>query len=660
MWLDKNFEWQQYILYILNIFFSLTSEQKGNLMRKGCWIFLIVTIVLISIGFSQNELYTPINFKKAYENGTRSLDGVPGENYWQNLANYEIKVELNPYNRMINGNERINYQNNSPDSLKNLYLKLYHDIYKIGTMRDFPIDSSDIHRGIKIQYILVNEDTAKISGDESKILRTSSILRLKLDDPLPPGDELDLDLGWESILPKTTRLRMGAYGDSAFFVAHWFPRIAVYDDIDGWDLNPYSGIQEFYNDFGDFEVEITVPGDFVVWATGILQNMDEVLDEKYIERYEKATTSDSVIHVVTATDYLSGPIPIKNEKNIWRYKASYVPDFAFATSNCYLWDATSLTVDQEGDRRVVVDAAYRKPSKELYEVARIGRESIEFLSNEMPGYPFPYPKMTVFNGSGGMEFPMMVNDGTTTTRARTIGLTSHEIAHTYFPFFMGTNEKKYAWMDEGWAVMLNFDFQNRTSDGTNQIQREIKTYTKIAGQDMDLPMMIPSVYMRNKTYRNAAYSRPAIAYHLLREVMGDEKFKKALHLYMDRWNGKHPIPYDFFYTFDQVNEESLAWFWNPWFFERGHVDLAIKEVNSVENRTEVVIEKIGLLPAPIKAIIVYTDQTRERVKYSADVWKDNSSEYRFTIVRDKEIENIEIGDEYIPDINQKNNIYQSH
>jgi hypothetical protein len=450
---------------------------------------------------------------------------------------------------------------------------------------------------------------------------------------------------------------MGAYGDSAFFVGHWFPRVAVYDDIDGWDTNPYSGTQEFYNDFGDFDVEITVPGDFIVWATGQLQNMNQVLHETYISRFEKASTSDSVIHIVTSEDYLSGQPSIRNEKNTWWYKARYVPDFAFATSNCYLWDAASLVVDKDRMRRVVVDVAYRKESKELYEVARIGRETIKYLSTEMPGYPFPYPKLTVFNGSGGMEYPMMVNDGTTTTRSRTIELTSHEITHTYFPFFMGTNEKKYAWMDEGWAVMLIMDLQDRTSVGINQIQKEMRKYSVIAGEDIDLPMMIPSLYMRNRTYRNAAYSRPSIAYHLLREIMGDEKFKNALHLYIERWNGKHPVPYDFFYTFDDVNGEDLSWFWIPWFFNYGYADLAIKEVITHDKQTEVVIEKLGLLPVPVKTKIIYTDESEEFINYPATVWKDNTIEYRFIFSHDIDIVSIELGDDFVPDINSKNNIY---
>lgn len=626
-------------------------------MTRGNRVSFFLIIAFTTAVFAQSGLYMPINIKKAYDNSTRSYDGEPGDNYWQNRADYKIKVELNPKNRTLDGNETIHYQNNSPDSLKNLNLKIYQDLYKIGTLRDFPLDSSDIHRGAVIHYIKVNGDSIQLSGEESEIKRLASILRIKLEEPLPPGEDLILDLGWETILPGKSRLRMGAYGDSAFFVAYWFPRIAVYDDLDGWDRYPYTGTQEFYNDFGDFEVEVTVPGDFIVWATGLLQNMDEVLGDKFIDRFKEASSSDSVIHIVTSADYLNGPVPLQNEKNSWRYKASNVPDFAFATSNCYLWDANSLIVDEETDRRVVVDAAYRKNSEEFYEVARIAKESIKYLSEDMPGYPFPYPKLTVFNGSGGMEFPMMVNDGTTTTRARTIRLTSHEISHTYFPFFMGTNEKKYAWMDEGWAVMLNFDFQNRMTDGSNQISREIRTYSLIAGREIDLPMMIPSIYLKGKSYRNASYSRPAIAYNLLRKIMGDEKFKDALHLYLDRWNGKHPIPYDFFYTFDQINGEDLRWFWKPWFFERGHADLAIKDVISRDNETEVVIERVGLLPVPIKMKIAYADESEEIITHSAEVWKDGSIEFRVTIDHEKEIESIGIGDKYIPDINQKNNIY---
>ena len=656
--LDRNFESNH---ISLKFYRTILKEiwQKGTIVQSGNFFILIILFASISLCFPQNHFYIPLNFMNAYGNDTRSYDGEPGEKYWQNRADYKIEVELNPANRTIYGNERIDYQNNSPDYLRNLYLKLYQDLYKIGTMRDLIVDSSDIHQGTVIHYMTINGDSIILSGPESPILRSASILRLKLDDPLPPGKNCIIELGWESILPGISRFRMGAYGDSAFFVGHWFPRVAVYDDIDGWDTYPYTGNQEFYNDFGNFDVDITVPDDFIVWATGQLKNMDEVLDDKYIERFKKASASDTVVHIVTSADYLNGPIPIRNQKNVWRYSASYVPDFAFATSNCYLWDATSLVVDKDINKRVVVDAAYRKTSTEFYEVARIGKESIKYLSSELPGYPFPYPKLTVFNGSGGMEYPMIVNDGTTSTRFRTYELTAHEITHTYFPFFVGTNEKKYAWMDEGWADMLIFDLLNRQSGREDEIRSEVRRYLRISGEEMDLPMMIPSVFMRGSIYRNSAYCRPSIAYNLLREIMGNEKFKNALHLYMDRWKGKHPGPYDFFFSFDNVYGENLNWFWIPWFFRRGYADLAIKDVKTEDTRTEVIIEKVGSLPIPIKIKIVYSDESTEFITFPATVWKDNDVEYRFKPEQDKEIMRIEIGDDHIPDINKDNNIYQN-
>jgi hypothetical protein len=626
-------------------------------MLKIRLVLLASVLFSLSAVTAQKDLYIPTNYQKAYNNGTRSLDGQPGENYWQNRADYYIKVELIPEQRRLVGIETIKFQNNSPDSLKNLYLHIFQDIFKKGTLRDFPLDSIDIHAGTLIHHMIIDGDSIDLSGEKSPVNRSATLLKISLEKSLPPNQAITLDLSWESTLPAVSHLRMGAYGDSAFFVAHWFPRIAVYDDIDGWDLYPYSGMQEFYNDFGDFEVEITVPDDFIVWGTGLRQNLDDVLDDKYIDRYEEAGESDSIINIVSAEDYLGGSIPVKNGKNTWTFEATNVPDFAFATANCYLWDATSLIVDNTSGRRVLVDAAYRQNSEDFYEVAEIGQASIRYLSEQMPGYPFPYPKITVFNGSGGMEFPMMVNDGTTTNRPRTIGLTSHEIAHTYFPFYMGTNEKKYAWMDEGWAVMLNFDFQNQMTEGINQVARELRTYARVAGRDVDLPMMIPSVFMKRRTYRNAAYSRPAIAYHFLRNLMGDDKFIEALHLYMDRWNGKHPMPYDFFFTFNQVNGESLNWFWIPWFFERGHADLAIGDIIKNKNNSIVVIKKLGLLPVPIDLKVAFADSSEQVITKTAEVWKTNPDSIQIVVDSRKEIVSATLGDKYIPDVDKTNNTY---
>ena len=268
-----------------------------------------------------------------------------------------------------------------------------------------------------------------------------------------------------------------------------------------------------------------------------------------------------------------------------------------------------LLVDSTTNRKVFVDAAYKIESEDFYDVADISKKSIQYFSFEMPGVSFPYPCLTAFNGSGGMEFPMMINDGSASTLAGTVGVTSHEIAHTYFPFYMGINERKYAFMDEGWAVMLPFTFQERMVEDNYPRRRNVGGYQRFAGNETEMPPMIPSILLKGNSYRMAAYSRPGLAYDYLREVLGDELFTKALQEFIKRWNGKHPLPYDMYNTFNEVTGQDLNWYWHAWFFEHGYPDLAIDRVEQQEEKIQVFISKVGSIPIPIKLKIVFEDGT---------------------------------------------------
>ena len=638
---------------------------KGYYLKNCTRFWIVVFSVFVTLpaarSFAQEELlYMPVDVRKAYDNNTRSYKGKPGDEYWQNRSDYQIKAEWDPQKHLLLGNETINYYNNSPDSLKRLIMRLYQDRYKKGNMRDFPVDTADVHQGTNISYLKINGEQVTFDDKSPWKQRYGTTMGIDLDQPLPPGEQIELEIGWQTFIPgKSFRRRMGAFGDSSAFIAYWYPEIAVYDDVDGWDLSSHTGEQEFYHDFGNYEVEITVPGNFIVWATGLLQNAEEVLQKKYFYRYEEAFESDSIIHIVTAEDYADEPITSQNDRNIWRFEASNVPDFAFATSNCFLWDGSSIIVDKENERRVMVDVAYNRDSNEFYDVAEISRKTIEYLSFKMPGVPFPYPKLTIYNGgiAGGMEFPMMVNNGRTTTMARTVGLTAHEITHTYFPFYMGTNEKKYAWMDEGWAVMIPFDFRRQMVEGNDPLSREIVKYELLAGREMDMPLMTPSLMMQGSALRMASYNRPAIAYVILKNIMGAEKFREALKTYIDRWNGKHPLPYDFFFTFNEVNTESLNWFWNPWFFDRGYPDLAIGSVQTTGGKTEVMIKKIGQLPVPVNLRIKFADGNERNIDKSADVWKNGDTKCIIHFEHIEDIVSIDLGNAYIPDQNHDNNRY---
>ena len=634
-------------------------------MKKAAVIKLLSLLFITGISnsvltFAQDtSLYMPRNIKKAYQNGTRSYDGKPGPGYWENFADYNIKAEIDTSTHSVTGNETINYKNNSPDTLKEIVFRLYQNLYRKGEVRDMPVDTSDLTDGVEIKELTINSKKVD-TGDQEKGFRIfGTIMVVNLGEPLLPKDSLNIGCKWSFIMPLKTDIRMGMIDSTSYYVGYWYPQVSVYDDIDGWDMIQYTGRQEFYNNFGNFDIEITVPKNYVVWATGILQNPEDVFTPKYLERRMAAETSDSVTHIITLDDLNKGRITTDNMKNTWHFKAENVTDFAFASSDHYLWDAGSVVVDDKTGRRTIVAAAYRKEALDFPDVAKMGMKSIEFYSKEIPGVPFPYPKMTVVNGAhqGGMEYPMIVNDYSAPNLSRALSVTAHEIAHTYFPFYMGTDETKYAWMDEGWATafttLVRFD-SVKDYDSYSWLTRIFDEYT---GTELEMPMMIPSVLLNHDSYSIASYFRPAEAYLILKDMLGKQLFLKALQEYIDRWHGKHPIPYDFFYSFNNSLNENLDWYWKPWFFEFGEPDLAIENVTAEDNKIRIVIKKIGNIPVPVNIVASYTDGTEDTFYQTATAWKNNVTEYEVVIKTNKKLSKVELGSESIPDGNLKNNIY---
>ncbi len=624
-------------------------------------IFFIITFAALPNYAQENEnaLYVPLNIRQAYENSTRSWDGKPGENYWINHADYTIKAELKPETRSVNGSAGIVYHNQSPDTLNQVVLRLYQDFFRQGGVRDWAIGEADLHDGVKISQIVVNDSILDLKADDPLFSRQRTNLIIDLQESLEPGRQLQMKIDWAFTISKYANVRMGSYDSTSFFVGYWYPQIAVYDDIDGWDRFYYSGMQEYYNDHNNYDVEITVPRGFIVWATGELQNPREVLSNKYLKRYQKARKSSDIIHIIEKEDLDDQSVTKQQPKLTWKFRAEKVPDFAFATSDHYLWDGTYLQLPDGKSDGVFISAAYKTESKDFYEVAEISRKTIAFFSEELPGVPFPYPEITVFNGGGGMEYPMMVNNGSTPAYYRTVHLTSHEIAHTYFPFYTGTNERKYAWMDEGWAVMLPFELQSRLAPDYDPIKKTIEEYLKYAGTEYEMPMMIPSILYGSNAYRPAyriaAYNRSAIAYQLLKDMLGETLFVKSLKAYIHRWQEKHPIPYDFFFTFNEVTGKNLNWFWKPWFFEHGYPDLAIKDVIDFGPEKQVIIEKVGNLPVPVHLKVYYTDHV-DSLHYGTEVWKTNSRGFTIKLPAAEKIIQLELGHKHIPDANRENNI----
>lgn len=623
---------------------------------KSRAIFFFMICVFGVLSAQNSTLNLPYNLLSVYSAGTRSLDGLPGKNYWQNKSQYKISAEINPETRELTGKETVLYFNDSPDTLKQLVLRLYPDIYRKGVARDFELSPSAVDDGMNIKSVSIGEKKIIPGGETATVRREGTNLIIKLPAPLIPHSTLTMEAEWSYVIKSESPVRSGAYDETSYLVAYWYPQIAVYDDIDGWDELSYSGQVEFYNDFNDYNVEITMPANFLVWATGVLQNPAEVYSSGVYERYQTALTSDDVVNIVKEDDYKSGSITAGKDKITYKYKAENVTDFAFGTSDHFLWDGSSLIVDKESGRRTFIDAAYNKLSKDFYGVALIARKSIEYLSYEMPGVPFPYPKITVFNGQGGMEFPMMVNDGSAGELAGTVHLTSHEISHTYFPFYMGINERKYAWMDEGWATMLPCGIQSRLAPGYDPVSRNAQSYSESAGREFEQPCMVPSYILKAPAYRVASYRRPGAAYTILKDMLGETTFKKALHEYMKRWNGKHPIPFDFFFTFNQV-AGNLDWFWKPWFFEHKYPDLSIEYSGIGNGNAEVKVTNRGGIPVPVQITAHYSDGTDEIIyDKTAKQWADGNVELMVNFKPKAKIQSLELGNTSIPDVNTKDNV----
>ena len=603
----------------------------------------------------------PRNIRQAYENGTRAYDGKPGEKYWQNHADYSIDVTLVPAKNLIKGREEVTYYNESPDTLNQLVIHLFPDLFKSESWRDTYTDPADYNNGVDILYISV--DGEEIDADASNLIsRHGTNLFLQLEEALEPGEEVDLSLSWRYPLTTNKPVRTGVYSDSLYFIAYWYPQIAVYDDIDGWDRNWYMGQVEFYSDVNNYDVRISVPQEYLVWATGTLENASEVLHEEVYQKWHAAQTADSVIQIVTASQLRNKTYYRPDGWHIWHYEANSVPDFSFAVSDCYMWDATSLVTDFKSGRRTLIQAVYPENSIDFREVTRISADVIKYASRTFPAVPYPFPVMTAVNrltgnNGGGMEHPMMIHDGSNKSRAATIGLTIHEIGHQYLPFYVGTNERKYAFMDEGWAHMLPFVLLPILEPASDAVASSVKAYSQWAGSESDPPVMTLSTSLGRSSYNMASYNKPGIALYMLRELLGANEFDQILREFMERWQGKHPTPYDFFFTFDDLSDKDLDWFWQSWYFQRGYPDLAIGRVESARDSIQIEVLRKGSMPVPVHIVVEFADATRITLDESPGIWQDGKQRIVKKIMNYGAIKLIELGMSHIPDIDPENNIY---
>jgi hypothetical protein len=568
------------------------------------------------------SLYMPRNVKQAVANGTRTLDGHPGPRYWQNRARYTMTLTVMPPDRRIAGREEITYVNNSPDTLSAVVIRLFQNDHKPGAPRLGGTTERGLTSGEHIDAFAVN-GKPQAFPDNPRFFTWAPV---RLPAPLLPHDSVQLSFTWHYDITRRPG-REGMIDSTTYYLAYFYPRVSVYDDTNGWDTMEHVG-HEFYSDFNDYDVSIQVPPGFLVWGTGTLQHPEAVLQPEILKRYQSSFTSDATVNVATRDELARGSVTTRHPLNVWRFTATNVPDMVFGLSDHYDWDAASVLVDPKTKRRASVQAAYNDTAADFRHMVRYGRHALAWFSANWPGVPYPYEKSTIFQGGAGMEYPMMVNDASYADTIFSRFVAEHEIAHTYMPFYMGINETRYAFMDEGWATTLEYLI------GTNDLgparadtafrQFRVSRWIHNPSPLADLPIITPADALTGGSYGVNAYGKAALGYLAMKDLLGDELFAECLHAYMQRWHGKHPTPWDFFYTFDNVSGRELDWFWRDWYFSNGYIDLAVDNVRKADGGYDVDIKNIGGFDAPVDLVLSYSDGSTQRVHETPAIWQADS------------------------------------
>jgi len=620
--------------------------------------YTVIILLLLGSSIYASSIYPLVEYQKAYNKGTRNFNGTPGQGYWQNSTDYDLKVSFEPKSGDINGSGTMQYFNNSPDTLKSIQFRLLHNLYKSGAARDIEVEKEDLFDGVMIKQLKINGALINMDDVKQAIHDKSNLIIPLRNSPIKPRSTTSIEIEWQTKLPKKTRLRIGTYGDSTFFLGYFYPQIAVYDDLNGWDRTYYNGVSEFYQDFSNFKISLTLPAEYMVWGTGELQNSAEIYPEYVQKRLQIAKNSDSVISIVSATEANElRAINVGKESKTWIFNSKQVPDIAYGISSFYAWDATSAVTDSSKKSRILVHSCYNPGSLDFYEVADLAKKSIEYFSHTLPGVPFPFPQQTVFNGNEGTEFPMIINDGSFEQRFMSVYVTSHEIAHQYFPFYVGSNEQLNAWIDEGMAVFLPYELQLALEPSFNFVSRNMDNFGILGSRRQHVSLSESTYKLRKPEYDYTAYAHGSIAIYMLRETMGRDKFNKTLQKFIKTWAYKHPTHYDFVYFFSREMGESATSIVTPWFMESGIADLSINKAKQNGKEIELTIEKLGRFPIATEVTLTDASGNTEKTMIPITAWGDKK-EAVVKVKTQLKVVKVTLGGLYFPDSDKSNNVLE--
>jgi hypothetical protein len=551
-------------------------------------------------------------------NTFRSALGATGPEYWQQRADYTIAATLDTTRQQVSGTVTIRYTNNSPDTLRALWLQLDQNLYRSGSKGStlFAADSRWGVRGFQGGYDLSG---VQVNGRSAEIKVDDTVGRIDLDQPIAPkGGKATIAMTFAFRVPEHGSDRMGRDG-TLYEIAQWYPRMAVYDDIRGWNTEPYLGQGEFYLEYGDIDYSITAPAGYTIAGSGTLQNPAETLTPAQRDRLARAARSDSVVRIIPLEEAHAVATP---GTRTWRFRAQNVRDVAWAGAPDFRWDATNA----DG---VLAQAYYQFPKagKAWEQGAEQTAWSIRNYSQLF--FKYPYPQATSVAGPvGGMEYPMfvMVHYGNPVDEPRSIfGTLNHEHGHEWFPMIVGSNERRYAWMDEGFNTYINAFANERRYPGSSAFPFYVANWKQAVDNRIDTPLMTPPDHINARALGAIGYRKPAAVLLTLRNnVVGREAFDRAFREYIRRWAFKHPAPADFFRTVENVTGADLGWYWKSFFYTTDVLDIGIDNVTmrqqEGQNFAVIALRRNTSVPFPPKLRLRFADNTTQDVSLPVDIW----------------------------------------
>ncbi len=591
-------------------------------------------------------------------NAYRTATGEPGPSYWQQRADYTIAATLDTTARSIRGTVSIRYTNNSPDTLRFVWLQLDQNLYRPGSEGSvlYPAESRWGVRGFRGGYDITG---LEVNGRAATGKIDDTMMRIDLDSPIAPhGGVAAIGMQYSFTVPDHGSDRMGR--DSALYeIAQWYPRMVVYDDVRGWNTDQYLGQGEFYLEYGDIDYSVTAPAGYVVAGTGMLQNRAEVLTPPEIERLDRAVRSPAIVTIIAADEAAAARKRGVAGTKTWHFHAEHVRDVAWAAAPDFRWDATSW----DG---VLIQSLYQFPKagRAWESAAEQTQWSIRLYSDLWTHYP--YPQATSVAGPvAGMEYPMfiMAHYGTNDP-ASTFATIDHEQGHEWFPMLVGSNERRYAWMDEGINTYQNAFSNERRTPGSDAFPGNMQTWRRAVDDGTQVPLMTPPDRIDANGLGAVGYDKPAAVLLALRDnVIGRDAMDRAVREYARRWSFKHPTPADFFRTVESVSGEDLSWFWNAFFYGTDVLDIAIDGVTMRQSGgdevAEIHLRRVTSVPFPVTIRLKLNDQSTQDVKLPVTIWSHTDRYTAAIVVRRPVIGARLWPDNNVPDWNSSNDVWGS-